>query len=828
MKRGLKVTKEQVFVSIIGFFVGRAVCFEMNPLAAAFWAAAQIEGLGSMWLFVAMLLGVLSAQSLAGGITFTLFAFLFFISCRAFRMRRRKGIQNRQAEGGEEASPAQAESEQEEMAAVSGFGQTQALEQGSWVRLSVLAGFCLLATQMLGWTITGSTLDNGLISSHAGGIRYIWSNQRMTILAVLEAALEGVITGCLSFLLLSGLSRKEWQLIQAGGSNRKIFIAGCLVLAIVLYGLPGSMYATFAIAESVCYLAILCVAYVYGTLESTLVGALGGAVLAYQLQDFSVLGLVTLFGVAAGLLREMGRLGVFMGMAMIALAVEFGVDGTTLASNSLKGLVTSGVIFLFLPKSFLQQKNVEETAVMDLMQEQLGRTVREKMRDFAGGFFKLQHGLMNLPKPAGAFDEQDISTMYMQMKENVCDQCEGRFRCYNVNPEQTYGAAKSIFLALDEKGGISKEDIPKEFADVCNNQEAFMVGANLSFERAKSNRIVQQKLAESREMLANQVGDVALMMNEFSSELVQDCGRDESMEMLLRLRLKTRQVQVKQVLFWKREHEPDVLYVVAQCWVGALMTAREMAAHISAVYHKHYRPSESCKAVITKNYEVYSFVEDPAFHVVKGIQRLAMEGRTNGDNFSYMNLEDGRFVAMLSDGMGTGQRAYDVSATLIELLEEFLEAGFAQEMALKLANSVLALNFDNSAYATLDFFSMNLFTGVGRLVKIGAVATFIKRGEQVETIVSTSLPAGVFSEMDCDAVEVKMQDGDLVVMVSDGVMDAVIVEEKEEYIKDVLADMDTSSPQMVADELLNKIQEKGMSRIKDDMTVMAFSVWKKG
>ena len=79
MKRGLKVTKEQIFVSVIGFFVGRAVCFEMNPLAAAFWAAAQIEGVGGVWLFLAMLLGVLSAQSVSGGITFTVFAFLFFI-----------------------------------------------------------------------------------------------------------------------------------------------------------------------------------------------------------------------------------------------------------------------------------------------------------------------------------------------------------------------------------------------------------------------------------------------------------------------------------------------------------------------------------------------------------------------------------------------------------------------------------------------------------------------------------------------------------------------------------------------------------------------------
>ncbi len=793
MERDRKVTKEQIIVSVIGFFVGRAVCFQMNPLAAAFWAAAGIGKINSMWLFFSMLLGVFSVQSVSGAIGFAAYAFLFFIGSKAYYGR----ISDKQQE-----------------------------EQGIVIRLSVLAAFCGIVTTMLKWTIAGNILDDGLILSQTEGLGYLWTNHRTTILAFIEATLEGVVIGCLCYVLVTGWSKKEWQFIQAGGFNRKIFITGVILIAIILYGLPGSMYATFAIAESVCYLTILLMAYIYGTLESTLAAALGGAVLAYRLDDFSVLGLVTLFGVAAGLLRELGRFGVFLGMAMMALAVQFGVDGTTLASNSLKGLVTSGVIFLFLPRSLLHQKNDNETALMDLMQEQLGRTVREKMRDFAGGFFKLQRGILSLPEPVAEFSEQDISTMYMQMKENVCDQCEGRYHCYNVDPKETYEAAKSIFLALDKKGGIKEEDVPKEFAEVCNNQEAFMIGANASYERAKSNRIIMEKLAESRQIIAEQVGDVAQLMNEFSSELIQDCGQDESREMLLRIRLKARQVSIKQVLFWKREMEPDVLYVVAQCRMGSLMTAKELAVHISKVYGIHYRPSDSCKAVITKDYEVYSFVEAPLYRIVTGVERRAQEGRINGDNYSFLELEQGCFVAMLSDGMGTGRKAYNVSAMLIELLEEFLEAGFEQEMALKLANSVLALNMDTTSYATLDFFSINLFTGAAKLIKIGAATTFIKRGGNVQTVVSTSLPAGVFSKVDCDAISLSMQDGDLVVMVSDGVMDAVIVEQKESYIKEVLSEMEEQTPSLVAKELLENICKKGMCRVKDDMTVMAFSIWK--
>lgn len=797
MLRGIKPTKEQIVFCGIGFFVGRAVCFQMNPLAAAFWAALYAGGQCHVFLMLSILLGMLSARSFSNAIAFLLYAFFFFVAYRPLFEKQKEELQDRQGEG-------------------------------LTLKVSLLAGISIIATQLFGWTVVQGGMDDGMLLGDVGTLKYLWQNQKMTILALLSALLQGVVTGCLTYLFMEGLSKKEWDLIRAGGFNRKIFITGAVLLAIILYGLPGSMYATFAIAESVCYFAILVVAYMYGILESTLVAALGGAVLAYQLGDFSVLGLVTLFGLAAGIFRDMGRIGVFSGMALIALCVQFGVDGTSLASNSLKGLVTAGVIFLFLPRSLLQQQQVEETAVMDLMQEQIGRTVREKMRDFAGGFLGLQRGILKLPKPATVFSDQDISTMYMQMKENVCDQCEGRYRCYNVDPEQTYKAAKSVFLALDEKGGLAKEDIPEEFACVCDNQEAFMVGANVSFERAKSNRIIKEKLSESREMLAAQIGDVARQMNAFSSELIEDCGRDESMEMLLRLRLKPRYVKVKQVLFWKREREPDVLYVVAQCKVGHLMTAKELSGHVSAVYKKRYCPSDSCKAVVTKQYEVFSFVEEPCFHVTKGMKRIALEDGKNGDNYSFLQLEDGRFVAMLSDGMGTGGRAYQASAMLIELLEEFLEAGFAQEMAIKLANSVMALDMQSQVYATLDFFGVDLFTGVGRLVKIGASATYLKHGEQVDMIVSTSLPAGVFTEFEPDAIELSLADGDMVIMVSDGVMDAVMAQSKELYLKDCIAEISASNPQMMAQELMDKLYEEGISKVKDDMTVLAFGIWKRG
>ena len=213
--------------------------------------------------------------------------------------------------------------------------------------------------------------------------------------------------------------------------------------------------------------------------------------------------------------------------------------------------------------------------------------------------------------------------------------------------------------------------------------------------------------------------------------------------------------------------------------------------------------------------------------MTQGMRRIALEDGKNGDNYSFLQLSDGRFVAMLSDGMGTGGKAYQASAMLVELLEEFLEAGFAQEMAIKLANSVMALDMQSQVYATLDFFGVDLFTGVGRLVKIGASATYLKHGDQVDMIVSTSLPAGVFTEFEPDAIELTLVDGDMVIMVSDGVMDAVMAQSKELYLKDCIAEISASNPQMMAQQLMDKLYEEGISKVKDDMTILVFGIWKR-
>mgnify|MGYP002508312641 CR=1 FL=1 len=66
-----------------------------------------------------------------------------------------------------------------------------------------------------------------------------------------------------------------------------------------------------------------------------------------------------------------------------------------------------------------------------------------------------------------------------------------------------------------------------------------------------------------------------------------------------------------------------------------------------------------------------------------------IQRRISGDNYSFYEAENGRMVAVLSDGMGSGEKACDDSERIIEKMERLLEAGFRKETAVQMINGAL-------------------------------------------------------------------------------------------------------------------------------------------
>lgn len=349
--------------------------------------------------------------------------------------------------------------------------------------------------------------------------------------------------------------------------------------------------------------------------------------------------------------------------------------------------------------------------------------------------------------------------------------------------------------------------------------------ADVDLDETDVNMIWKNKFDESRNIMSGQLNQISKIIEEYSHEMydfVKITGEEEE---YIRHKLKGRKVYMDKIMgIENRRHKKEYL-ITAKCEKGVTVGTREIAEAVSEAFGKAYMPSRNCRKVISNEFTTTTYVEEANFYVLHGAARKARgESGVSGDNYSLKELENGQVLMGISDGMGYGASACLESETVIELLEQLLDSGFDGDTALKMINSVMIMNSEEEHPATLDYGVIDLHSGMCDLVKIGAATTFVKRGNWVETIKSTSMPLGMFADVDYDSTTKKLYDGDLVIMVSDGVIDALNTEDNDSKLVEIIKSINTGSPKEIADSILEKaVSDK--SRLTDDMTVLVTGIW---
>ncbi len=334
------------------------------------------------------------------------------------------------------------------------------------------------------------------------------------------------------------------------------------------------------------------------------------------------------------------------------------------------------------------------------------------------------------------------------------------------------------------------------------------------------------RLKENRAAVAVQLNEMAQIMTD-TVEHVWDTRTDESLELHLKKKLRAMGLSVHGVLVYCQENKRQEVYLTVNTRRRRCVAVKEVAAALSGLMKKSMMPAKDSRAFVGSERMTIQFVERTNFQVLYGIEK-AVKGREqiSGDNFSLYHCREGQFIAALSDGMGSGVEAYKESELVVDLLEQFLEAGFTKETAVRMINSALMVRADGQVFSTIDISSLDLYTGVCEFLKVGASTTFIRRENWVETISSTSLPAGVFHKLEPDTVSKKLYDGDMVIMVTDGVMDSLPATHQEALMKDIIMEHDTGNPGELAAYILGRVCQYQDREPADDMTVLAVSLVK--
>lgn len=651
---------------------------------------------------------------------------------------------------------------------------------------------------------------------------YGWKTE-LVIMAILEAVIA-YVSGAI-FSLGTGFLMKQ---PKGTKMTNEEMISLSLMVAVIIYAIPDFDSVYIAPIETVVYFVILLCTYKYGVGQGAVTGAVAGFALSLRGAPLHVVSMLTLMGIIPALFRSLGRIPTAAVFSLITAIVGLIYEDMAVSIREIGAICSALLLFLLLPKSIVYRVDYDkDTSGYGLLTvENLKKLANTRMKIFSESFLKLSRILENITERQTAIGKKDIDYIFEDLSERLCKNCNNCSFCWEMHFEETYKSTCRLFELAEKKGYIEKRDVPEYFLENCICADELVLETNRGLEIAKLNNIWANRLAESREVIAGQLREVSNVIHSLTGDIYKAARVMENEEDKVIRKLNMRNIDVKNIAIFEKADKHKELVINAALGRNRFITTKEVASWISEALGIKFVASQATKSMLSKKFEEYCFVEDTKFKVLTGMAR-AMKDNISGDNFSVLRMENGEIMLALSDGMGTGKEAGDESETVLALLEQLLEAGFDSETAVKLINSNLVLKADRQTFSTLDMATVNLYTGVCEFVKIGAASTFIQREGWVETISSTTLPIGMFKTVDFDSVTKKLYEGDIIIMVTDGVLDCFQEENKEAYMEKLIMDIKSNNPQEIA----NRILEHALSQINytpiDDMTIITAGIWLK-
>lgn len=356
----------------------------------------------------------------------------------------------------------------------------------------------------------------------------------------------------------------------------------------------------------------------------------------------------------------------------------------------------------------------------------------------------------------------------------------------------------------------------------------YIPGENRSQEEEADRQEIlwKRRLMENRELLADNLREMACIMEQVAGQRVHAISFPGKKKRQLIHLLEEEDLYIRDVYMLQGIGEKSRIAASVKTKKGMNMTSTKLAEYLSILLNRHLQACGKTPFFVTQEYQMFYFEEEVRFTVLTGFAKAVKETeKISGDNHSFFETDSGSFNAILSDGMGSGEKACTDSETVIDMAEKMMDAGFSMDMTVQMINDALLAGAEESNMSTLDMCSVNLHDATASFVKIGSAATFIKSGTSVEKIPSVSLPLGMFHKLNVIPQQRELQSGDYIIMLSDGIADCITDVEEEEFTRELISRMEYEQPNEIAGCLMKYVLSVSKGRIRDDMAVLVMGFW---
>lgn len=612
-------------------------------------------------------------------------------------------------------------------------------------------------------------------------------------------AFYGAVAGFAAYssaLIITGLKRR--RVIDLSGSGG----LSCAVIYIVLISALCAVKLPALNAGVILGAAVtLGGAYFYKQTGGVICGTLTvcGAFLASWTVGTDIV-LLPAAGLLTGFLRRQKPQTAATGFVGISFVLT-ALTGLTMGSfDNMLDIICGAFIFIPLSQRFSDKWiriGGEETAFSDIIgtrMDFLSKTVKE---------LRTESERISKMLAVGSDRKKEIEDNC----ERVCSMCYRKPFCWKSDRYNTYRG----FSKLSEMTEFAAESFPAELADCLHKSEVLDAFAKSSHEKAAA-KLMEMRFSESRSILHEQL--------KITEELVRSAGEkvdvrySENVSRSIMKKLEKFGIEPLMVIAYYNSKNR----LLAEVYFSAECCPESSTRVCDLITDELHLPLDHTEPIRSGNEIRIRIFEKPAYSIEVAAASLCADSSSeNGDTHAVFCDGEGTAYVTLSDGMGTGKDAAAQSRLVVGLFRRLVTSGVDFGSAIKLINSVMVTKSHDESFATLDAVRIDLDECGLTVIKSGAAATLIRHRGSVLKITSPTFPIGIYESSEVFVRECGFEEGDIVIMFSDGISESAFP-----FIKELLLGGDDL--RHIVDEICAKSEVFNPNIHADDVTVIGVKV----
>lgn len=625
---------------------------------------------------------------------------------------------------------------------------------------------------------------------------------------------ESVITS-LMYIVFGRAKAISESFPRRGRRSAEDFVSAAVAAGVFISGLGDIHIGPVSIAGTAAVYVILVCAMNCPIAVSASAGlAIGFMTSMSGSASLPMMGVFGMMSFFAGFLNSYGRWGCALGGLSGAAAAliyahnmfDLPVSIFDVAAGTALFSATPPVVMAYYSAFFNKSVQIEAVSPELRMREYLSM----RLKRTGEAFGSLYESFLSVSEGRLKKYSDDIGTILDETAERVCGDCRMRGKCWQSDFRRTYKNMLELIGMIETGGGLTRENIPAHFCERCVRTDRFINEINHIYELYKREQLRRSDALITRSLISTQYNELQHLFDGMADEIdggfrFMESDEERIVDELDKLGISPYEVSAVEADDGSCEVylrlAPAVNHTVVE---GAVSKALGRSVEL-----------EKTTGGLSK------YVSRPVYSFDSAVLQLTQAGsRANGDSLTMFSDGRGKFYAISADGMGSGSEAQYESAAALRLLTSFLKAGFAPRTAIGILNSSMCLNMDNEMYSTLDLLAVDMFTGAAELYKIGSAETVMYNGGEARAIASASVPAGIIGEIRPEKKKLELREGDVILMMTDGITEAGYAVSKTDWIKSIIIKPHDSMEQL-AREVMDTALRKSRGVPKDDMSIIA-------